>query len=708
MTFPAIRKKTVIRAVMAALLATLAISGSASNTTYAAVNVPDTIRVGLFLNFPSKNFSSITPAATLESGTGLSIQWRDPAFAVPVDSAAPGQPARFAMDGYRAVVLETPDLNGAVAVQKLIQASSKAVFVTKLTKKGKAVYQVSEGVYATPAEASAALAKWKSTVASSGVPASADPKIAGPWAVEAGPYPGPGEAAAAAAQIGSAGLDAFVAVKAADGKAAYYVRVGQEAEPSGLAGLQQAAAAGGLKTRVPDPKEPYVVIRSDMSLYGAAGHPVSLYAIPASAGVVLRAEPAGEAPVRLAERGNRQYRGAMEMRVFADALAVVNEVPLEQYLYSVVGAEVGAGWPPEAQKAQAVAARSYALAAGNGFQIADVVDTTLSQVYLGISSENPNSTAGVNATAGEVLTYGGRIISAVFSSNAGGVTADNRTEVWGSDTPYLTGGTPSPDDGPQEGLMDWYDVVLPSGQRGYIRSDLLADAGRNSAGLRLLETTADGTAVRVRPKVETDVEPIARLNAGTAVLFLRQVPENTAYSWVEAPKTPEGLLASLQKYVQLSGPLQTLEVTGRGPSGRVTEITANGIPLTLKSPDSWRGALGGIRSTLLEIEETARMTIEGAGGTTRDLPRQSGTVQVIGADGEVRPADGGNLIVMDASGQARAVTAQPSFILSVKGYGHGLGMSQYGAKKLAEQGNDYRYILQYYYKNANIEKDADG
>ncbi|WP_276352799.1 SpoIID/LytB domain-containing protein [Cohnella caldifontis] len=709
MTIPN-RKRFPFRAAAAALLAVFIAAGSAPAPSFAAVDVPDRIRVALFLNLPSKNFTSLTPIATLQSAGGLRIGWRNPNQTVSIGTAAPNQPTRFAMDGYRALVLETGDLSGALAVQKILQASTNAVFVIKLSKGGKPVYQVSEGVYATPAAASAALAKWRPIVAASGIPASANPKVAGPWAAEAGPYPGPAEAAAAAEQIGNAGLDAFVAVKAENGAPAYYVRIGQEADAAGATAVQKtASAAGALNVKLPQLDQPYAVIRNDVTLAGSAGAAIPLYAFPASAGVVLRADPAGDGAIQLTERGNRSYRGSLEVSEFGGALAVVNDVDFEQYLYSVVGAEVGSGWPAEAQKAQAVAARSYALSLGNGFQIASVVDTTLSQAYFGVGSENPNSTAGVIATKGEVLTYDGKPINAVFSSNAGGVTADSKTEAWGNETPYLSSAKTSPDDGPQEGLPDWYDVALLSGQRGYIRADLLADAGTNEAGIKTMSVTADGTALRVRPKVETAAEPLARLSAGTLVVPLKKVPENTAYSWVEDPFTPDELLASLNKYLKIPGPLRTLEVSGRGPSGRVTQMTVNGTPYALKSPDSWRSALGGVRSTLLTVEETARMTVLGSAGATRELPRDGGSaMQAIGADGAAGTPDSGNLFVMDASGQVRVATPQPSFILSVKGYGHGLGMSQYGAKKLAEQGNDYRYILQYYYQNAIIEKDAGG
>jgi len=705
-----VHKRSIARYLLMLTALALMVSGSSRWTAHAAVDVPDTIRVALFLNAPANNFASLTPVATLQSVAGLTISWRDPAFKAAIGSEGAGVPAKFALDAYRAIVLETADLNGAIAALKKLQASSNAAFLTRLTKSGKPVYQVSEGVYGTTADAASALAKWQAAGVAAGVAPLGNPKVAGPWAAEAGPYGGLAEAEAAAAQMGAVGLDAYAAVKAANGALVYVVRIGQETSAAAAAALQQAAAAaGGLNVRTPAEDEPYVLIRNDMTVYAAAGQAAKLYAMPASASVVLRVEPAGVGAIQIVERGNRSYRGAMEMSVFGGSLAVVNEIGFEQYLYSVVGAEVGPGWPPEAQKAQAVAARSYALASGAGFQIAQVVDTTRSQVYNGIGSENPNSTAAVDATVGEVLTYEGQIVEAVFSSNAGGMTADNRTEGWGNDTGYMVGGTPSPDDGPLEGLADWYDVALASGQRGYIRGDLLADAGSNAAGVGTMTVTANDVAMRVRPMIEASVEPIARLSAGTIVVPLGKVRENSAYSWVEAPMDASTLLASLNKYVKIpDAQLLTLEVSERGPSGRVTQMSVNGTPYTLKTPDSWRSALGGIRSTLLDVEETARLRIEGSDGTIRDLPSQNGggTLQVVGADGAAQPAEGTDLFVLDASGQARVVTSKPAFVMKVKGYGHGMGMSQFGAKKLAEQGNDYRMILQYYYKNAILEKDA--
>src|SRR5690606_34841114 len=101
---------------------------------HAAVDVPDTIRVALFLNAPANNYVNVTPVATLQSPSGLAISWRDPAFQAAVGSEGPGLAARFAIDAYRAIVLETADLNGAIAVLTKLKSASNAAFLTRLTK----------------------------------------------------------------------------------------------------------------------------------------------------------------------------------------------------------------------------------------------------------------------------------------------------------------------------------------------------------------------------------------------------------------------------------------------------------------------------------------------------------------------------------------------------------------------------------------------
>src|SRR5690606_33607024 len=102
----------------------------------------------------------------------------------------------------------------------------------------------------------------------------------------------------------------------------------------------------------------YAVLRTDRAGDGALTQGVRLAAI--GGGVKLSAAPlAPGAPIRMAERSGRSYRGAIDLFEHNGALAVVNRVDLEDYVASVVGSELDAAWPAEALKAQAVAARTY-------------------------------------------------------------------------------------------------------------------------------------------------------------------------------------------------------------------------------------------------------------------------------------------------------------------------------------------------------------
>ena len=139
----------------------------------------------------------------------------------------------------------------------------------------------------------------------------------------------------------------------------------------------------------------------------------------------------------------RRYRGELALSAGANGLLVVNRVPLESYLRGVVPAEMtGRPTPAEqaAVEAQAVAARSYALVhlGAGGPRAYDLVAGVRDQVYGGADAERPATDRAVERTRGLVLTYGGRVANAPYSSTCGGSTAET-SEVWWrvGPSPYL-------------------------------------------------------------------------------------------------------------------------------------------------------------------------------------------------------------------------------------------------------------------------------
>jgi stage II sporulation protein D len=177
----------------------------------------------------------------------------------------------------------------------------------------------------------------------------------------------------------------------------------------------------------------------------------------------------------------KPYRGLL--RVYSDGKRVqlVNVLRLETYVRGVVGHEMPDDWPIEALKAQAVAARSYALATRAEPDPArpfDLYNDTRSQVYGGIEAESPAVTAAVAATAGQVLSYGGRIIPAYYSASSGGRTS-SAAEIDGRAVPYLVS------------VPDPYDTLSPYHDWGPLLFDAraIAKAMKLRGTLTALETT---------------------------------------------------------------------------------------------------------------------------------------------------------------------------------------------------------------------------
>jgi stage II sporulation protein D len=145
----------------------------------------------------------------------------------------------------------------------------------------------------------------------------------------------------------------------------------------------------------------------------------------------------------------RRYRGRIVVDVPNNKLRAINVLPLQQYLYGVVPAEMPSTWLSAALDAQAVAARSYALASRKAAGPFDVYADWRSQAYLGVSAETPAGKHAVDETAGEVLLYEGDVADTLFSSSTGGRTQSAADAFGTSGQPYLVS------------VPDPYDTISP-------------------------------------------------------------------------------------------------------------------------------------------------------------------------------------------------------------------------------------------------------
>ena len=183
-----------------------------------------------------------------------------------------------------------------------------------------------------------------------------------------------------------------------------------------------AADASGTVFKLP---KGALTLRADLRLRSAAG--------PVAAIQPLVLRPAKKVPLAL---DGKLYRGKLELVPQGQFLRVVNVVALESYLQGVVAGEVPHSWPSEVLKAQAVAARSYAIASLLKGKPFDLYADVRSQVYLGVAGEKSSTTKAVEDTAGQVVLYGGKVATTYYFSTSGGKTA-SAADVFGFAVPYL-------------------------------------------------------------------------------------------------------------------------------------------------------------------------------------------------------------------------------------------------------------------------------
>ena len=294
------------------------------------------------------------------------------------------------------------------------------------------------------------------------------------------------------------------------------------------------------------------------------------------------------------QQGKPVYRGTLDIQWKSEGLILVNKLPLEEYLCSVVPGEMPASYEGEALKAQAVCARTYAWKQIQQQSLdeygADVDDSVNYQVY-GNSQPQASATEAVNATEGRIITQNGEAVEAYYFSTSAGVTVTD--EVWGAETPAS---------------------------------------------------------------------------------YLKSVPcrfdENMPWSrW------------------QVKIPWETLAERAAKATGEKGKL----LSLSAEKTDQ-NGAVTGLRvitetaSVLLENEHTIREFLSPEG---LDITEKDGTVT---RGGSLLPSA---FIQIEEDGKEVTITG--------KGYGHGVGMSQNGADKMAEQGYTWEEILEYFFNQVRIE-----
>ncbi len=228
--------------------------------------------------------------------------------------------------------------------------------------------------------------------------------------------------------------------------------------------------------------EPVAGGRAELAL---AGDALTVNGAPLDAAGAVFAAPGGVTAAGVA------LQGAVEVRRAGAGLAAIDVLPLEDYVAAVTGAEMPPGFPPEALRAQAVAARTFAV-----FKKLEAVQearpwhlgaTVLDQVYRG-ASVDPRARAAAEATSGEVLVHEHAPIEAYFHAACGGRT-ERGAEALGRDRPYLVS---QPCTGCRDAPGVRWTLRVPAEELGR-----LAGLGAPASAVRVLERTGSGRAARV-------------------------------------------------------------------------------------------------------------------------------------------------------------------------------------------------------------------
>ncbi|HZX21469.1 MAG TPA: SpoIID/LytB domain-containing protein, partial [Clostridia bacterium] len=342
------------------------------------------------------------------------------------------------------------------------------------------------------------------------------------------------------------------------------------------------------------------------------------------------------------------YRGGITAKRLSNSdMTIINKLPLEEYLYGVIPAEMPASWPKEALKAQAIAARGFAITNSNKYKQFDfnLCTTTSSQVYKGYSGEHPNTNRAVDETRDIVITCDGRLIEPYYHSDSGGCTEDSEN-IWLNRLSYI------------RGIEDDFSLDTPysAWSVSFTKHEIKDCLANNNIFI--------GDILDIKTTSVSDNGRVLSL---------------TIYG-------TEGETTLEREKSRFVFGLKSNQFAVNSDNGDNDDIGGNKDYMEL-------AVLDGTGSKLRSIDLDDKYVINNNG------------IYRIKNIGEILIYSGIQYKTVSRGESIRRPNITPSnvFIFDGKGYGHGLGMSQYGARKMAELGYKYDEILTHYYTGVEVE-----
>jgi len=384
--------------------------------------------------------------------------------------------------------------------------------------------------------------------------------------------------------------------------------------------------------------------------------------VPNDKGIEILGKGVYSGPIKIIPVGNTKiivmfngqkyrYRGNIEIDIDKEhrKLNVINIIGIEEYLYGVLKKEISPRWPKEALKAQAVAARTFAIFNMNKYidKGYNICASTNSQAYGGVNHEDPLTNKAVDETRGVIITYKGKPINAVYHSDSGGYTEDSEN-VWGSFLPYLRSVESkfeekvSPPHHTWSYSINGKDLTEKLQKLGYeISSVVSIEPVKKSETGRTSELVFTADNVKVINMKTNDFRRLIGADLIRSTLFNIEAigKESNITEDVEGKKEIED-----------------------------KEEQKESIKEILKQKKDW---------TIMELLELMKKNKE---EREKEKEEEEFKVEIVKSNIPL------------------------TFTFFGSGNGHGVGMSQWGAYGMAFQGYRYQDILKYYYQGINITK----
>jgi len=362
--------------------------------------------------------------------------------------------------------------------------------------------------------------------------------------------------------------------------------------------------------------------------------------------------PVGNTKVIVVVNGQKyRYRGNIEINIDKEyrKLNIINIIGIEEYLYGVLKKEISPRWPAEALKAQAVAARTFAIFNMNKYidKGYNICASTNSQAYGGVNHEDPLTNRAIDKTRGMIIAYKGKLINAVYHSDSGGYTEDSEN-VWGSFLPYLRSVKSkfeekvSPPHHTWTCSIDEKDLTKKLQKQGYkVNSVVSIEPVKKSETSRISELVFIIDNNKVINMKANDFRSLIGADLIRSTLFnIKAI----------------GKEINIAKDTEDKKEIEDKEEQGES----MKEI--------LEQKKDWT------------IKELLELMMKRKEEREKEKAEKIPEVEIVKSNTPL------------------------TFIFSGSGNGHGVGMSQWGAYGMALQGSSYQDILKYYYQGINITK----